>query len=287
MNKNFNIYANKAIRIIVVINLIQVILVTGLITVYLLRDNLSFLPINSFDLLLISLVSISLINNFLVLKDIRVVRDLSLQNNMKSISLQNISELNNVLRAQRHDFLNHLQVVYSLIELNEYTEASNYIETVYKDIIKVNKSLKTSNAAINALLQAKLVDCENKDILVELHIDTRLENLIVPDWEMCRVLGNLIDNAIDAVKESKEKGFINIEIVEIDSNYVFTIRNSGKSIPKEMLDSIFEPGYTTKRNRGEGMGLAITKKITQKYNGKITVDSNQSVTTFSVYIPSE
>ncbi|SCG83638.1 signal transduction histidine kinase regulating citrate/malate metabolism [Proteiniborus sp. DW1] len=287
MNKNFNIYANKAIRIIVVINLIQVILVTGLITVYLLRDNLSFLPINSFDLLLISLVSISLINNFLVLKDIRVVRDLSLQNNMKSISLQNISELNNVLRAQRHDFLNHLQVVYSLIELNEYTEASNYIETVYKDIIKVNRSLKTSNAAINALLQAKLVDCENKDILVELHIDTRLENLIVPDWEMCRVLGNLIDNAIDAVKESKEKGFINIEIVEIDSNYVFTIRNSGKSIPKEMLDSIFEPGYTTKRNRGEGMGLAITKKITQKYNGKITVDSNQSVTTFSVYIPSE
>lgn len=287
MGRNFNIYTNKAIGIIFAINLSQVILVASVIVVYLSRDSLSFLPVTSFDVLLIGLVVISLTNSYFVLKDIRFVRDLSLQNVMKSKSLENITQLNNVLRAQRHDFLNHLQVVYSLIELNEYDEASNYIDTVYRDIKKVNKSLKTANTAINALLQAKLVDCENKDILVDLHIDTRLESLIVPSWEMCRVLGNLIDNAIDAVKELREKGFINIEILEKDSNYIFTIKNNGKQIPEDIKDKIFEPGYTTKKDRGEGMGLAITKTITQKYNGKILVDSNQNMTIFKVFIPIE
>lgn len=287
MKKNFNIYTNKAIGIIFAINLSQVILVTFLIVVYLSRDSLSFLPMSGFDALLIGLVVISLTNSYLVLKDIRFVRDLSLQNVMKSKSLENITQLNNILRAQRHDFLNHLQVVFSLIELNEYDEASNYIETVYKDIKKVNKSLKTANTAINALLQAKLLDCENKDILVDLNVDTRLERLRVPSWEMCRVLGNLIDNAIYAVKELREKGVINIEILEKDSNYIFNIKNNGKQIPEDVKDKIFEPGYTTKKDRGEGMGLAITKTITQKYNGKILVDSNQNMTTFKVFIPIE
>lgn len=287
MKRNFNIYTKKAIDIIFVINLSQVVLLTTVVIVYLSRDNLSFFPITGFDILLFGLIATSLINSYLVMRDIRFVNDLSLQNVMKSKSLEDITGLNNTLRAQRHDFLNHLQVVYSLIELNEYTEASNYIETVYKDIKKVNKILKTANTAINALLQAKLVDCENKDILVDLNIDTRLDRLSVPSWEMCRVLGNLIDNAIDAVKELREKGFINIEIGEKDSNYIFAIKNNGKQIPKEMSEKIFEPGYTTKENRGEGMGLAITKEITQKYNGRILVDSDQSATTFKVYIPIE
>ncbi|MFA5524566.1 MAG: ATP-binding protein [Tissierellales bacterium] len=287
MRKNFNMYINKAIGIMYATNLLQALLVIAVMFFYLSRDSLIFLPMNIFDVLVIGLVAISLINCYLVLRDIRFVKDLNLQNIMKSKSLENITQLNHLLRAQRHDFLNHLQVVYSLIELNEFDEASNYIETVYEDIKKVNKSLKTVNTAINALLQAKLLDCENKGILADLHIDTRLENLLIPSWEMCRVLGNLIDNAIDAVRELREKGFVNIEIEEKDSNYVFTIKNNGKQIPEELKDKIFEPGYTTKKDRGEGMGLAITKSITEKYNGKIFVDSIQSVTIFRVCIPIE
>lgn len=287
MKKNFNLYTKKAIGIIFAINLSQVILLTAIIVIYMLRDNLSFFPINSFDVLLVGLVAISLTNNYLAMRDIRSIKHLNLQNIMKSKSLEEITALNNTLRAQRHDFLNHLQVVYSLIELNEHKEAAKYIETLYKDIKKVNKSLKTSNAAINALLQAKLLDCEDKDVLVDLNVDTRLDKLSVPSWEMCRVLGNLIDNAIDAVKELREKGFVNIEIIEKDSNYIFSIKNNGEQILQEMKEKIFEPGYTTKKNRGEGMGLAITKEIILKYKGSIFVDSNQSITTFKVLIPIE
>lgn len=287
MKKDLNLYTKKAIGMIITINFSQVILLVAVIVIYLSRENLSFFPVTSLDALLFGLVAISVTNSYFVMRDIRSIKDLSLQNIMKTKSLEEITELNNILRAQRHDFLNHLQVVYSLIELNEYKEASDYIETLYKDIKKVNKSLKTSNTAINALLQAKLVDCENKDILVDLNIDTRLDRLSVPGWEMCRILGNLIDNAIYAVKELREKGFVNIEITEKDSKYVFTVKNNGKQIPEDIKDKIFEPGYTTKGDKGEGMGLAITKEITQKYKGKILVDCNQSMTTFKVLIPIE
>ncbi|NLM09252.1 MAG: ATP-binding protein [Clostridiaceae bacterium] len=55
-------------------------------------------------------------------------------------------------------------------------------------------------------------------------------------------------------------------------------------IPENIIDRIFEPGFTTKKN-GEGMGLAITKKIMQKYNGKIKVERDNNWTVFTVYVP--
>ena len=62
--------------------------------------------------------------------------------------------------------------------------------------------MKTSVAAVNALLQAKLMTCEKHGITLELDVRTQLKDLAVPSWEFCRVLGNLIDNAIYAVLES-------------------------------------------------------------------------------------
>ena len=71
-------------------------------------------------------------------------------------SYQNMEALNSTLRAQRHDYLNHLQVVYGMMELEEYEELHAYLEPVYKDMLKTGKALKTSKPAINALIKAKM-----------------------------------------------------------------------------------------------------------------------------------
>ena len=57
-------------------------------------------------------------------------------------SLKNLEKLNSELRAQRHDYLNHLQVVYGLMELEEYDELKQYLQPVYKDMLKTGKALK-------------------------------------------------------------------------------------------------------------------------------------------------
>lgn len=282
---SINLYTNKAINIIYVTNIAQIVLLAFVTYTFVLYDNQQNLFKNNLDILMFFLVSISLVNNYIAIRDIKSIKHLHIQNVMQSKTLDEINDLNNTLRAQRHDFLNHLQVVYSLIELKSYDEVSNYIEMVYKDIKKVNRILKTSNTAINALLQAKVVDCEDNSILTDVKITTRLEELRVPSWEMCRVIGNLIDNAIDAVKCITEKQFITIEINEVRDSYFFVVKNNGGIISNDMVDKIFVPGYTTKNEKDRGMGLAIVKEIVSKYHGDISVSSDDKVTVFSVKIP--
>ncbi len=200
-------------------------------------------------------------------------------------TLARLENLNSTLRGQRHDFMNHLQVVHSLIEMEEYKEAGEYIEKVYGDIQRVSKIMKTSVAAVNALLQAKLMACEKQGINMELEVRTQLKDLAVPSWEFCRVLGNLIDNAIYALLEVKGEKSIRIELYEDLKNYYFKIMNSGEPIPEKLAGRIFEPGFTTKGDKGEGMGLAICRETTENAGGSIGVSWVEGWTVFEGSIP--
>lgn len=190
-----------------------------------------------------------------------------------------LEQLNTTMRAQRHDFMNHLQVVYSLLELEEYASASEYLERVYGDIKRVGRSLKTAHPAINALLAAKLSDCEARGVKVELVIESPWEALPVPGWEMCRVLGNLIDNGLDALADAKDPQ-MKIVLGETLQSFTFEIANNGPEIPDTLLERIFQSGFSTKSS-GRGMGLSIVKTILQAYGGQIEMHSDARRTCFS------
>ncbi|WP_346026767.1 sensor histidine kinase [Beduinella massiliensis] len=194
-----------------------------------------------------------------------------------------MEELNRTLRAQRHDFMNHIQVVYSLIEMDEPQEACDYMDRVYGDIQRVNRALKTDSVAINALLQAKLADCERRGIQMELDIRASWKNLSMPAWEMCRVLGNLIDNAIDAMHETKAPLLV-VSLFEDLKACRFEVKNNGPVIPAQTAAHIFTPGFTTKRT-GQGMGLFIVQRLMREYGGDIALSSEEGQTVFSGYVP--
>jgi len=198
-------------------------------------------------------------------------------------SLRNIEALHHTLRAQRHDFLNHLQVVYSLMEMEEYADANGYIEKVYGSISAVSRSLKTKNTAVNALLRVKVAAVEKLGIGCELNIASAWEDMPVPGWEMCRVLSNLIDNAVDAIGGDESKR-VSLSLGENLKQYTFRVANDGPPIPPEFLANIFAPGVTSK-SEGRGMGLFIVKNIMQTYGGDIEVSSDAAETAFYGYIP--
>ena len=200
-------------------------------------------------------------------------------------SLENLSRLNNTLRAQRHDFMNHLQVVHSLIELDEYSEANDYIGKIYTDIENVSSILKTGIPAVNAILESKRQTCKNKGIEVTVDINSTLSEIPVPDWELCRLLGNIIDNSIIALSDITNIKRLNIEIFEDMHSYRFKISNNGPVIPSGLWSRIFEPGYTEGTHSGEGMGLAICNEIISKYNGTLWVVSDEIETVFEGIIP--
>ncbi len=198
-------------------------------------------------------------------------------------SIDNLSKLNDKLRMDRHDYLNQLQVVYGLMELEEYDEMNAYLRKVYKELMKTGKAVKTSKPAVNALLAAKSAEAEAKEIEFLIEVKSDLKNLNIEDWELCKVLSNLTDNAIKALEDSDvQEKKIRINITETQQQYIFSVENNGPKIPEEIRDSIFKKGYTTKKEEGHGMGLAIVSEIVSKAKGKIELKSDEEETVFTV-----
>ena len=198
-------------------------------------------------------------------------------------TVNQMTDLNHALRAQRHDFLNHLQVVYSLIEMGEHDEANRYIEQVYGDIQSLSRTLKTACAPVNALLRAKVAEAEQRGIQVELSVNAAWDQLPLPAWEMCRVLSNLIDNAMDALAE-RPSPRLEIILAEDVKSCSFTVKNNGPAIPEKNLSSIFEAGFSGK-GEGRGMGLYIARETMRSAGGDLTVESNADYTVFSGFVP--
>lgn len=200
-------------------------------------------------------------------------------------SIHNLEELNTTLRSQRHDYLNHFQVINGLMELGEYEEAKKYLEPVFKDIMKVSKALKTAQPAVNALLQAKIEVAEKNQIDLFLEVRSDLKNLSMEPWNLCKILANIIDNGITALSEVDHERNLFIEIGEDKDNYSFIISNNGPRIPESHLEEIFKQGVSTKKEQGHGMGLYIVSKLVREARGSVIVVSRAEKTSFTVSIP--
>lgn len=196
-----------------------------------------------------------------------------------------LQELNRRLRSQRHDYLNHLQVVVGLLELGEYEELKKYLKPVYNDIMKTGKAIRTSSAAINALLMAKWNVAEEKGIDFYLEVKSDLKELPVEDWQMCKVLSNLIDNAMTAVEENAGEKKIWLDVTEDKERYLFEVSNNGPVIPKEFQKEMFQPGITSKKEAGHGMGLYIVAGVVKENAGKLEFASVEGKTVFAVSFP--
>ena len=180
----------------------------------------------------------------------------NLQENFK-----NLEHLNLKLRAQRHEYLNEMQVVYGLLELEEYEEAYRYLHPLYEDIARIGKALRTKKPAVNALA------------------------LSMEQWEVCRILGNLIDNAFTAVSGMDGEKKVHLCIQENEKQYLFIVYNNGPVIPENKRELIFKKGYSSKKEEGHGLGLWMVRKLAGQYRGTITVTSVPGKTEFDVTLP--
>ena len=199
-----------------------------------------------------------------------------------------LEDLNREMRAQRHDFMNHIQVVYSLIEMDEPREAMAYMDKIYGDMQRVSRMLRTDCPAVNALIQAKTVEAQQRGAELKLSIAAKWDDRMMPAWEICRVLANLIDNALDAAcaAELPEGVRPTVELVlgEDLRSWFFSVRNNGPKIEDKVIAKIFEPGFTTKAT-GQGMGLFIVNQTVTQLGGKITLESREGDTVFSGFVP--
>ena len=99
------------------------------------------------------------------------------------------------------------------------------------------------------------------------------------------LLGNLLDNAIEAASAyAGAHRCVRLEITREPGEYIITAANTGDPINPEILERMYEPDYSTKKNN-QGLGLTIVKEILDKYSGRVTVEHASDETIFSVHIP--
>ena len=282
-SKRKTLNVRKAARFAVAVNVAEVVTMVAMIG-YLLLSRRGSDQAAELAILLVGVLIVSW-GAVLDIREARSAQRVSEQAAMLEDAYRQLEALNSTLRKQRHDFKNHLQVVFSLMEMDEYADAKQYIESVYQDIQRTGSTLRTAIPAVNALIAAKRGDCESRGIELRLDIRSAWQDMPVPGWELCRVLGNLIDNAVDALVEAPPADpFVSVTMDETAGGFVFAIVNNGPAIPPQHLEAIFREGFTTK-DAGHGAGLSIVREILESYGGGIRVKSDADSTVFSGVIP--
>ncbi|MCL6480014.1 MAG: GHKL domain-containing protein [Peptococcaceae bacterium] len=199
-------------------------------------------------------------------------------------TIEQLKELIFSIRKQRHDFNHHLQAVYGLMETGDFEEARKYMESTYHYVSGAGELIKTDNPSISALLYAKIGLAETKNIRFDISIDCSLENLPLSNNDASSLLGNLIDNAFDAV-DKNEAGdrVVSLNIDAERGEYLIEVANRG-SIDSGVVDKIFNANFTTKEGHA-GLGLTIVKEIVDKHKGSVQVLSEGGDTVFRIRFP--
>lgn len=175
------------------------------------------------------------------------------------------------LRAQNHEFMNKLHTISGLIQLEEYDEALKFIS----DTAQVRKNVSnilTNNikdVSLSALLFAKYNKAEECRVKLIINPESNIRKL--PEYmtseEIVSVVGNLIENSLDAVKNDG-LGEIYIKIIEKEHVLHIEVKDNGSGISPEIADKIYEQGVTTKDGQ-RGYGMYIVKKIIDEAQGTI------------------
>ncbi len=204
------------------------------------------------------------------------------------LKLKFSKEVIDALQSQKHDFINHLSLISGMIQLEKHQQALEYIFKISDNEEGIFAISKIENAEVAALLGRKCAIAEKKEIKVDLDISTSLEELQMNPVNICKVLFNLIDNAIYELERYEGDKILTIYIYEHENFYVIEIGNSYPVLSKELYSKIFEKGYSTKKDASKerGYGLYIVKKIIEKNRGAISVESYEGLgTIFTIFLP--
>jgi two-component system CitB family sensor kinase len=198
--------------------------------------------------------------------------------------LDSVEGLTTALRAQEHEFSNRLHVLTVLLQLGETEEATRYSQQLWQTTSLASEEIRSriGVAVVAALLLAKMTVAAERDVVVRLDPTSRLEDHHAAGLPVATVLGNLIDNAVDAVALDLRtvghdpRGEVTVTIDAVDDTVHITVGDTGPGIPAERLEDVFVDGYSTKAPRGamhRGVGLALVHRLVTRVGGTITASS--------------
>ena len=201
---------------------------------------------------------------------------------------KNMEQIVDAVRKERHDFNNHISTLLALCTMPGSGAADRI--RAYAQKLTNNQEQKGThlygNKYLDGLLSVKNNRAINKGIHFEVDVVTTLENVSVDDVDLTSIVGNILDNAFDAVlmNPPEKKKIVSLSIFDEDNRCCISISNNGIEIPEKHKKHIFDYKYSTKKKaEGErGYGLYIVKELITRNKGEITFHSNEFETEFLI-----
>ncbi|SHK58996.1 sensor histidine kinase [Paramaledivibacter caminithermalis] len=201
--------------------------------------------------------------------------------------MKNMDDMFKNIRAQRHDFNHHIGCIYGLINMEEFEKIKEYIEKLTKETAEYNEIINVGNPILASLLNTKITKAKKKKIKVDIDIDINT-NISIECIDISIIIGNLLDNAIEACEKVEEDNrYIEVNIYTKMNNLIIKVANS-KLSEIELERKINNEGFTTKSDaENHGFGLTNIKQTVEKYRGIIKIEDESNIFKINIAIPIE
>ena len=185
------------------------------------------------------------------------------------------------IRGWRHDYRNHIQVMKSYASLNDMEAIKRYLDELDTDLSTVDVAIKTGNAMADAILNSKISLARSRQIpvTVDAHIPVALK---MSELDLCVIIGNLFDNAIEAnLALPEEKRMIRVYMDMKNTQLYMSFTNMTASQKR-----VKEGGrFRTTKGEGHGFGLVRVDDIVARYGGYLSRNSEDGAFTTEILLP--
>ncbi|WP_425247226.1 ATP-binding protein [Streptomyces sp. NEAU-NA10] len=181
------------------------------------------------------------------------------------------------LRAQDHEHANRMHTLLGLLELEMYDDAVDFVGEVVGDHRATSEQVteKIEDPLLAALLVGKATVAAERGVALGLSERTRLPDRLVDPRGLVTIVGNLVDNALDAVAGTPHAR-VEVELRAEERTVVLRVRDTGPGIPAEHRESVFTEGWSTKKppaHGKRGIGLSLVRRLAERQGGSASVDA--------------
>ena len=203
--------------------------------------------------------------------------------------LDSVRGLTDALRAQQHEFANRVHALSGMLELGRFDDAVDYVAELSATATDLATRLQRQIASpqLVGLLVAKSVVAGERGVALVLTDESDLADGEADARALLTVLGNLVDNAVDAAVAGDAPRRVEVDVRCLGDDVRVRVADSGPGVPSEVADAVFEDGYTTKPDDGmrrRGLGLALVHRVVAQHAGRISVSQGPGAV-FTVTLP--
>ena len=185
------------------------------------------------------------------------------------------------IRGWRHDYRNHIQTMKAYAAAEDWEAIRHYLDLLDEDLMTVDTVIKTGNPMTDAILNSKisLARAKGIEVTVDAHIPVRLKS---PEIDLCCIIGNLFDNAIEAsvkLPEGQRMIRVYMDMIQTQLYISFTNLTAEKKMKKE------EKIFRSTKGEGHGLGLKRMDTIIERLEGYVSRNSEDGAFTTEILLP--